>query len=68
MEDIQRPLVLAHLDLEARAGAPVRHRHEYAVVALVPEERDVDPVAGPAIELMKEFRPGRILSPTPRCS
>lgn len=31
MEDIQRPLVLAHLDLEARAGAPVRHRHEYAV-------------------------------------
>jgi hypothetical protein len=38
MEDIQRLLVLAHLDLEARAGAPVRHRHEYALVALVPEE------------------------------
>ena len=45
MEDIQRLLVLAHLDLEARAGAPVLHRHEYALVALVPEERDVDPVA-----------------------
>lgn len=67
MEDIQRPLVLAHLDLEARRCArppPPRVRGG----ALVPEERDVDPVAGPAIELMKELRHGRIVSPTPRCS
>jgi hypothetical protein len=34
----------------------------------VPEERDVDPVAGPAVELVKEWRHGRIVSPTPRCS
>jgi hypothetical protein len=53
IEDVQRPLVVAHLDLEARAGAPIGHRHDNAVVARAPEKREVDPVDGAAIELVE---------------
>jgi hypothetical protein len=53
MEDVQGSLSLANLDLEARAGLPIDDRDEDLIVALAPEEPDIDTVVGALVEFVE---------------
>jgi hypothetical protein len=51
MEHVECALAVAHRKLEGLSGLGIGDRHRRAVLARVPQQPDVDPVGGAAVEL-----------------
>src|SRR4051812_2942095 len=62
MEDVEHPLVVADLELEAAPRSAVFHHDDHAVVALAPEQPDVEAVVRAAVELAKGIDHGAIVA------
>jgi hypothetical protein len=58
MEDVERSLTRSDRDLEAIAGLAVGDGDEDLVVALAPEQPDVDAVVGALVEFVKAVTHG----------
>src|SRR4051794_25198311 len=66
VEDVEGLLAVAHRDREAIAGLVVRDGHQHRVVALAPEQPDVDQVGLAVVKLSEGLVHGERKGPIPR--